>query len=196
MLSYIFILTQLLFWTYQASATSPPTEQRPGRKFLPSQDWSLDRNDLKHLVPGYSSRLIFLEQPRSSLAMSTTMTMIQPAVILENSASVKSLRCSENGSITLELSSMEAFERTQEWPVKDLVLVTNRLSCNPADERGVFLTRGIDYDLDRLALKIQARAVSWKDVAKTMTIDYLEIDAEDDVEETSESTRDQLREEL
>jgi hypothetical protein len=121
---------------------------RGTRMFLPSQDWSVDRKDLEHLVPSYSSRLMFLEEPRSSLAMSTTMTMMFPTIILENSAFVRSIRCSSNVSIAIQVSNAEAFGKIRQRPGNDLVLVTNKLSCNPVNERGVFLTHETNFDLD------------------------------------------------
>jgi hypothetical protein len=180
MLPLTLLMFQILRFTLQASATSPLEEQLPDRIFLPSQDWTVDRKDLEHLVPNYSSRLVFLEEPRSSLAMSTTMTMMFPTIILENSAFVRSIRCPSNVSIAIQISNAEAFEKIRQWPENDLVLVTNRLSCNAANERGVFLTHKTTFDLDTSVVDIEARKVSWKDVAKTMQIDYLEIEGRDE----------------
>lgn len=124
---------------------------------------------------------MYLEQPRSSLAMSTTMATIFPVVILENSAFIKSLHCASESSISITFSDLRAFTKAEEWPKKDLVLVTNRHSCNAADERGVYLTQDISFHRGSLSVNIQARSVSWKDVAKTMTIDYLEIQEKSDL---------------
>jgi hypothetical protein len=82
MLSLRLLLLQLLQCTLRVSATSPLEEHSPDRIFLPGQDWSVNRADLEHLVPNYSSRLMFFEEPQSSLAMSTTMTMMFPTIIL------------------------------------------------------------------------------------------------------------------
>jgi hypothetical protein len=180
MLSLRLLLLQLLQCTLRVSATSPLEEQSPDRIFLPGQDWSVNRADLEHLVPSYSSRLMFLEEPQSSLAMSTTMTMMFPTIILENSAFVRSVRCSSNVSMAIQISNAEAFEKIRQWPGNDLVLVTNRLSCNPANERGIFLTHETNFDLDTLVVEIETRRVSWKEVAKTMQIDYLEIEGRED----------------
>lgn len=171
-------------------ATSPLESQLPDRVFLPSQDWTLNTTDLNQLLPSHSARLMYLEQPRSSLAMSTTMAMIFPVVILENSAFVKSLHCSSDGSISITFSDLKAFGKARQWPEKDLVLVTNRLSCNAAHERGVFLTQQIIHDLEALVVTVQTQSVAWKDVAKTMTIDYLEIEDKSDLHRASEVDQD------
>jgi hypothetical protein len=124
--------------------------------------------------------------------MSTTMTMTFPTIILENSAFISSIHCSSNVSIVIQMSTADAFEQTQQWPEKDMVLVTNRLSCNPANERGVFLTQMSSFDHDTLVVKIEARPVSWKDVAKTMQIDYLKMEDQDNVGEEHPMSHNEL----
>lgn len=70
------------------------------------------------------------------------------------------------------------------------MLVTNRLSCNTADERRVYLTQQIIHDLEALMVTVQTQSVAWKDVAKTMTIDYLEIEDRSDSHGASEVDQD------
>lgn len=197
--SLLLLLFHLLYWTQRTIATLVQDDDLTDRSFLPSQDWSVDTNDLKHLIPSFTSKLMFLEQPRTSLAMSTTMDMIFPAVLLENSALIATVRCTpDHQNIAIKLATLEAFQRVMEWPDKDLVLITNRLSCNGPSERGVYLSRQNTWNPDTLSLQIQAKEVSWKDVAKTMTIDYLGTESQSvqDAEEIRQTQDEVVHEDL
>ncbi|KAH7347453.1 hypothetical protein B0T11DRAFT_322196 [Plectosphaerella cucumerina] len=94
------------------------------------------------------------------------LDMQQPAVLLEDVASIDAVLCA-NESISISFTSGEGFEAAvATWANKgDLVFFTNHLGgCDTEDERGVFLVSRISGDVETLTIVAHAEK---KDVAST-----------------------------
>jgi hypothetical protein len=94
------------------------------------------------------------------------LDMQQPAVLLEDVASIDAVLCA-NESISISFTSGEGFEAAvATWANKgDLVFFTNHLGgCDTEDERGVFLVSRISGDVETLTIVVHAEK---KDVAST-----------------------------
>jgi hypothetical protein len=150
--------------------------------FLPACDWTIDRNDLSQLDTTTTATLMFAQDLPSSMAMSTTMGMIYQTLVLENSAYIDRVLCSTSPiaattNIVVSIRDERAFRQSSNWPAGPTVLIIHSKTCNSGAERGVFLTKETAHDAESLAVRFEAIAVTRKDVASTMAIDYLEIDA-------------------
>ncbi|KEQ90398.1 hypothetical protein AUEXF2481DRAFT_45143 [Aureobasidium subglaciale EXF-2481] len=184
----LFVAASLLRLAHCSDPNDQAAALPTSRTFLPARDWTINHREFSQLDTTTTATLMFMEEPSSSMAMSTTMDMIYQTLILENSAYVNRVVCSSSSSSSPTMTNIEvsfrnehAFERSSHWPEESIVLITNSKTCNPRAERGVFLTKKSVYDAESLCVRFEALAVTWTDVANTMAISYLELEQKDSV---------------
>jgi hypothetical protein len=146
--------------------------------FYPIVDTTIDRNADYPLHPHYSATLLFSGEPGTTLAVATMFDTRYPTVILENSARIN-YHCHANKSRSVvDTVDAEGMTLVRSWP-DNLVVITNKDSCNPDGERGVFqiigcenCAGGKEMGVRPLVFHISQRG--WKDVATTIKIAYLD----------------------
>lgn len=101
-----------------------------------------------------------------------------PTIILENSAKI-SYHCDANKShLVVDTIDAEGVTLVSSWPL-DLVVITNKDSCNSDGERGVFQITGCENcagskDMEVGPLIFHISPKEWRDVATTMKVAYLD----------------------
>lgn len=146
------------------------------KTFYPISDTTIDRNADYPLCPHYSIALLFSEKSETTPAISTTFDTRYPTVLLENSARI-SYHCDVNTShLIVETFDNEGLSLVSSWP-NDLVVITNKDSCNSNGERGVFKITGCENcaggkEMGVRPLIFHVSQKQWKDVATTMRIAY------------------------
>ena len=157
-----------------AAGTKPPTPDEPFNwTLLPAYNHSIDALHYQHLRPSRQITLSFRASEDPDAFASSVQQQIFHAVVLENSAYIQHVSCS-NEQIELIFDDPDAAEIARQWPSENFVLVTNHRSCNPADDRGVYKVEGPWQSEAAQPLRLSARVqqVSWKDVTKTLELTY------------------------
>ncbi|KAF2148099.1 hypothetical protein K461DRAFT_316496 [Myriangium duriaei CBS 260.36] len=169
-------LTIVLGLAGQSRGTPIPSEevQAPGRHFYPVTDNSTDRDQANRLKPSHSPRVLYTEIPHNSLAIATTYKTVHPTVILDDSSLVKYHCDNDKKTLTVRFATQAAFNQAIIWPNDGLVLITNDPSCNSANERGIYQVENGTPQTETFEWHAEIKSTTWKAVASTMTIEYLE----------------------
>lgn len=155
-----------------AAASETPSQQLPLEwTLVPAQDHSVDALSFEHLKPSHSVDLYFTTKENPNAFATAEIQQIESTVVLEHSAYIQHVSCQKN-TIELTFDSPAALKLAHAWPSSGLVLVTNHVSCNPIDERGLYLVTGSWTQIDALQLRAGVSKTSWEEVADTMEVKY------------------------
>ena len=153
----------------------PNAASQGGNKVvLPATDPNVNRQDISNLTPSKTATLQYAEAITSgTYAASLKFKMIYPQVALENSALVTTLGCSKDSqTMTITLQTKAAYDVATQWPQSKLVLITNNATCNPTNERGVYMVNSHSGNANTLTITLQVNAKTWADVSETLEITY------------------------
>ncbi|CAD0098250.1 unnamed protein product [Aureobasidium mustum] len=148
------------------------------KTFYPIADTTIDQYGESQLMPHYSGALLYFEKPATTPSMSTAFDTTHPMVILENSARIDYSCDTSNSRLAVRAFDDESMDLIRSWP-DDLVVVTNKVSCNSNDERGIFLITGREESEDSTRdgmepLIFHLSRKELKDVATTVHVAYLD----------------------
>ena len=138
---------------------------------LPANNPSLDRTSTFNMFPSKYASLYYAESAPGTQVLYLEYEMIYPQVTLEDVSSITSVICSA-GSMTLSFSSATAMNTVSQWPQSNLVMITRHASCNPNNQRGVYLASSWTKSTAANTITLQVTSRPWKDVAETMEIKY------------------------
>lgn len=129
-------------------------------------------------MPHYSASLLYAEKPTTIPAMATTFDTNHPMVILENSARIDYSCDTSKSRLAIRPLDDESMHLIRSWP-DDLVVVTNKVSCNSKDGRGIFLITGRVENEDNMGtgmepLVFHLSAKELADVATTVQVAYID----------------------
>lgn len=161
-----------------ASPIIPSTTKTTAKAFYPVADTTVDQYADPQLMPHYSVSLLYAEKPATILTRATSFDTRYRSVILENSARIDYSCDTSKTRLAIRPFDDESMHLIRSWP-DDLIVVTNKVSCNSNDERGIFLITGRDENEDSLTIRSKPLIfhISRKeltDVATTMQVTYID----------------------
>ncbi|USW58829.1 Putative PAN/Apple domain, PA14/GLEYA domain-containing protein [Septoria linicola] len=140
---------------------------------LPRQDSSVNRNDLRNILPTSAVTLVYAQKSPGTYVMkiAASMKSTRPAVLLENVAKVKQITCSNDGMVVELADQATAAAALLKWS-EGTVLITLANGCNPDNERGVYITSGKPSSAGGTKVKVASRKATLQDVISHMEISY------------------------
>ncbi|KAL9636798.1 MAG: hypothetical protein Q9204_002117 [Flavoplaca sp. TL-2023a] len=116
----------------------------PQKALLPAVHWNHDMSELQHLVPVNSHKLYYTADGVADPTLEHSFAhldtaMAQPAVILDHSSKIESVRCQEH-DLKIVFTDQEAFAFAQKaWASeKDFLLATFTDGCGVSTEQRTF----------------------------------------------------------
>ncbi|KAL9635551.1 MAG: hypothetical protein Q9204_002587 [Flavoplaca sp. TL-2023a] len=120
------------------------TDYLPQKALLPAVHWNHDMSELQHLVPVNSHKLYYTADGVADPTLEHSFAhldtaMAQPAVILDHSSKIDSVRCQEH-DLKIVFTDQEAFAFAQKaWASeKDFLLATFTDGCGVSTEQRTF----------------------------------------------------------
>ncbi|GAM88113.1 hypothetical protein ANO11243_061440 [Dothideomycetidae sp. 11243] len=156
----------------------------PTASLIPAVNLALDRSNPRNLIPSKHLALYFAETAQGMRRRASTnasiaiinFAMYNSAIDLENSTAITNVTCTSNGvhgsTLSFTLANTPAARKAVEaWPQRNLVLVTYSCSCNPATQRGIYISSGWTLTNNHV-YTFKVTASNWTTVAETMKVSY------------------------
>ncbi|KAJ0160687.1 hypothetical protein CTA2_7535 [Colletotrichum tanaceti] len=99
--------------------------------------------------------------------------MKRPAILLETIDAISEVHCSDAG-VVISFSAADDYKTCLDaWRAKNFIIVTNHANgCDDADERGIFVVKGLARDDDTLTLVADATRAELRDHMEEAIIDF------------------------
>ena len=154
-------------------------------RLLPANSWDHDASDLSHLMPTISNKLLYTESgrsgksdivdfaifidllsilggPSSGLFASLNASYVHPAVVLEHSGFIASVKCFANGLI-IRFATLNSFKHAQStWTTPQngsLIITTHSHDCGDGD-RTHWLASRFGFYAQNLTVAVYASQVA------------------------------------
>lgn len=144
---------------------------------LPDRDF--DFFDVQHLYPSRNIELSFGAAGNSAISAKSKILQLHDTVVLEHSGLIQHVSCVKD-IIEITFISSTARDTFEQRTSPGTLLITNHRSCNPENERGVYILSGAWDGQSSVQIAATVEQTSLGDTADTLEVTYYKTRSRED----------------